>query len=295
MELSLETSALVRCVGSIPGSSLSIGGRTIAVLGRARTEPTQLVDQWRIGGIPDPLELVRALIPTASDAVTQCRGVVARRRSVVAAIRRGCARGPRRAPAGLVGLACQTRCLVCLESRTLGIVRLLLVGAGLVTLRGTLVALGIRCVVVRRGVVCVRRGLVGIRGSLIGVGRVPIGVDGPALGGVFAFAFVSIVRFHHATPGPWPGMDAVHAQCNSRAQGKALLSPRARGTNLRQARLRATGVEVAEGVGFEPTVGCPTSVFKTDAFVHSATPPRGRHGSASWVNVDLTPPIDAAL
>jgi len=30
---------------------------------------------------------------------------------------------------------------------------------------------------------------------------------------------------------------------------------------------------VAEGVGFEPTVGCPTSVFKTDAIDHSATPP----------------------
>jgi hypothetical protein len=30
---------------------------------------------------------------------------------------------------------------------------------------------------------------------------------------------------------------------------------------------------MAEGVGFEPTVGCPTSVFKTDAIDHSATPP----------------------
>ena len=36
----------------------------------------------------------------------------------------------------------------------------------------------------------------------------------------------------------------------------------------------------AEGVGFEPTVGLsPTSVFKTDAFVHSAIPPR-RSGEA---------------
>jgi len=31
---------------------------------------------------------------------------------------------------------------------------------------------------------------------------------------------------------------------------------------------------MAEGVGFEPTVGCPTSVFKTDAIDHSATLPR---------------------
>ena len=30
---------------------------------------------------------------------------------------------------------------------------------------------------------------------------------------------------------------------------------------------------MAEGVGFEPTVGFPTSVFKTDAIDHSATPP----------------------
>ena len=30
---------------------------------------------------------------------------------------------------------------------------------------------------------------------------------------------------------------------------------------------------MAEGVGFEPTVSCPTPVFKTGAFVHSAIPP----------------------
>ena len=29
----------------------------------------------------------------------------------------------------------------------------------------------------------------------------------------------------------------------------------------------------ADGVGFEPTVGCPTPVFKTGAFDHSATHP----------------------
>jgi hypothetical protein len=32
-------------------------------------------------------------------------------------------------------------------------------------------------------------------------------------------------------------------------------------------------IKVAEGVGFEPTVSCPTLVFKTSAFDHSATPP----------------------
>ena len=34
---------------------------------------------------------------------------------------------------------------------------------------------------------------------------------------------------------------------------------------------------MAEGVGFEPTVGDkPTPVFKTGALDHSATPPQGR-------------------
>lgn len=33
------------------------------------------------------------------------------------------------------------------------------------------------------------------------------------------------------------------------------------------------GGENTEEVGFEPTVGCPTSVFKTDALGHSATLP----------------------
>ncbi len=30
---------------------------------------------------------------------------------------------------------------------------------------------------------------------------------------------------------------------------------------------------VARGEGFEPPVGCPTTVFKTVAFNHSANPP----------------------
>ncbi len=33
-------------------------------------------------------------------------------------------------------------------------------------------------------------------------------------------------------------------------------------------------VSAAERVGFEPTVGCPTTVFKTAPFVHSGTSPR---------------------
>ena len=218
MELSLQTSALVRCIGSIPGSSLSISARTIAILGRARPEPTQLGDQWRIAGIDGALELIRALIPAASDLVTQRRGVVARRRPIVAGIRRRCARGPRHVPTGLVGLARQARCLVCVQSRTLGVVRLLLVSPCLVALSGTLVALGSGLVPLRRRVICVRRSLVGIRGALIGVGRVPIGVDVPPLRSGFAFAFVSIVGIHHATPGPWPVKRTVRAQCNSRAR-----------------------------------------------------------------------------
>ena len=32
---------------------------------------------------------------------------------------------------------------------------------------------------------------------------------------------------------------------------------------------------MAEGEGFEPPVPCGTPVFKTGAFDHSATPPRG--------------------
>ncbi len=48
----------------------------------------------------------------------------------------------------------------------------------------------------------------------------------------------------------------------------------------RRARVatRSTLKLLAEGVGFEPTVGYPTAVFKTAAFVHSATPPRPQDG-----------------
>ena len=35
------------------------------------------------------------------------------------------------------------------------------------------------------------------------------------------------------------------------------------------------GKKLAEGEGFEPPVPCGTPVFKTGAFDHSATPPRG--------------------
>ena len=48
---------------------------------------------------------------------------------------------------------------------------------------------------------------------------------------------------------------------------------------------------MAEGVGFEPTVGCPTSVFKTDAIDHSATPPVmwwGGYGGG-WARVQAKP------
>ena len=44
----------------------------------------------------------------------------------------------------------------------------------------------------------------------------------------------------------------------------------------RRMMVRAALVHLAEGVGFEPTVSCPTSVFKTDAIDHSATPPEVR-------------------
>ena len=37
---------------------------------------------------------------------------------------------------------------------------------------------------------------------------------------------------------------------------------------------RQTGIYRAEGVGFEPTVGCPTSVFKTDLIGLSSIPPK---------------------
>ena len=35
-------------------------------------------------------------------------------------------------------------------------------------------------------------------------------------------------------------------------------------------------IKMAEEVGFEPTVGCPTAVFKTAAIGHSATLPHRR-------------------
>jgi len=38
-------------------------------------------------------------------------------------------------------------------------------------------------------------------------------------------------------------------------------------------KVRAVLRNLAEGVGIEPTVSFPTSVFKTDAIDHSATPP----------------------
>ena len=38
-------------------------------------------------------------------------------------------------------------------------------------------------------------------------------------------------------------------------------------------RIQCVGKKEADGVGFEPTVGCPTLVFKTSAFDHSATHP----------------------
>ena len=41
---------------------------------------------------------------------------------------------------------------------------------------------------------------------------------------------------------------------------------------LAERSLRRAGL-MAERVGFEPTVGCPTPVFKTGAFDHSATSP----------------------
>ena len=47
--------------------------------------------------------------------------------------------------------------------------------------------------------------------------------------------------------------------------------------------LNFKGKEVAEEEGFEPPVGLPTTVFKTAAFNHSATPPGmwGPEGSGS--------------
>ena len=44
---------------------------------------------------------------------------------------------------------------------------------------------------------------------------------------------------------------------------------------------------VAERVGFEPTVGCPTLVFKTSAFVHSAISPFYKW----WVLRDSNPDV----
>ena len=50
--------------------------------------------------------------------------------------------------------------------------------------------------------------------------------------------------------------------------------PRGTSTSTNNARMPAAK-ETAEGEGFEPPVPCGTAVFKTAAFVHSATPPVG--------------------
>ena len=39
-------------------------------------------------------------------------------------------------------------------------------------------------------------------------------------------------------------------------------------------RNRKSAIELAEGVGFEPTRACALPVFKTGAINHSTTPPR---------------------
>ena len=43
--------------------------------------------------------------------------------------------------------------------------------------------------------------------------------------------------------------------------------------NQRKTQEWSQNDQMAERVGFEPTVGFPTSVFKTDAIDHSATSP----------------------
>ena len=55
--------------------------------------------------------------------------------------------------------------------------------------------------------------------------------------------------------------------------------------------------EMAEGVGFEPTDGHPSPVFKTGAFGHSATPPMARHHTGAprpvnrWLAFAGLPPM----
>ena len=48
---------------------------------------------------------------------------------------------------------------------------------------------------------------------------------------------------------------------------------------------------MAEAVGFEPTVGCPTTVFKTVAFDHSATPPGEARQSYPFAGMLASPPM----
>ena len=50
--------------------------------------------------------------------------------------------------------------------------------------------------------------------------------------------------------------------------------PSALGAKACQSSLACGSRRLAEGVGFEPTVPCGTTVFKTAAIGHSATPPR---------------------
>jgi hypothetical protein len=74
-------------------------------------------------------------------------------------------------------------------------------------------------------------------------------------------------------PGPlgWSGWSLLRS-----AQTRAPFRPPAahRPRRARRRRCRNPECNMAEGVGFEPTVPCGTAVFKTAALSHSATPPR---------------------
>jgi hypothetical protein len=65
--------------------------------------------------------------------------------------------------------------------------------------------------------------------------------------------------------GPLSVATATVARFGELALLRDLLADCVRRSSLRRAK--------AEGVGFEPTEGFPSAVFKTAAFDHSATPP----------------------
>lgn len=78
---------------------------------------------------------------------------------------------------------------------------------------------------------------------------------------------------------PKPALISPHGA--SQAGASSRKSPQYRGNSVQSCYGLVKRGSVAEGVGFEPTDGCPSAVFKTAAIDHSATLPRSGIATAT--------------